>query len=247
LLYSIADKLNIVTKYLIANGADVNGIRKYESYPLEMAASHGSIEAIKLLDASGRLEYNRKSDRSLSYAAAQGYYEIVEYLLEKGMDVNKKYNRRTPLHWATQEGNINTVRLLIEHHANVNECDDYTMDSPLYQAASDGQLEIVELLLTNGAEVDRGSECTPFMIACSWEHFNVAKRLLDAGANIDYRDSDGRTSLFLAKIRDKQNIIDFLIDNGASMDVIDNAGISILDLNDADVKKRLFNELFACE
>lgn len=246
--YAITDKLSDVAKYLVERGADVNGTRACEFYPLELAADHENLQAIKIMNASGKLKYNRKSDKSLPLAAARGYYEIAQYLLDKGADVNTWYRQRTAIHWATQEGYYDIVKLLIDYHADVNRKhigDEMMAETALYIAAAEGHYRIAELLLENGALVNTPTfHSTPFMIACSWENLDIAKILLDAGANIDFKDNDGRTSLFLAKVRDKQNIIDFLIQNGASTKVSDDNGITISDLDDSSIKEGIYQELF---
>jgi len=56
----------------------------------------------------------------------------------------------TPLHVASHFGQINMVRFLLQHGANVKACTSigYT---PLHQAAQQGHTSIVNLLLENSA------------------------------------------------------------------------------------------------
>jgi len=53
-------------------------------------------------------------------------------------------------------------------------------------------------------------------------------RLLAAGFSPDSKDSDGRTPLMFAVIDDKIELVDFLIQNGADVNVQDNNGFSPL-------------------
>ncbi|MEL6106442.1 MAG: PQQ-binding-like beta-propeller repeat protein [Planctomycetota bacterium] len=60
----------------------------------------------------------------------------------------------------------------------------------LRQAASAGELETVEACLTAGVPVDSANAygVTPLLLAADHKHIDVAKRLLDAGANPGTRD-----------------------------------------------------------
>lgn len=48
----------------------------------------------------------------------------VQNLLSMGLDIETKdYNRRTPLHIAASEGNVEIIRMLVYKGANVNAAD----------------------------------------------------------------------------------------------------------------------------
>jgi ankyrin repeat protein len=50
-----------------------------------------------------------------------GIWETVALLIEKGASVNAvTTDNQTPLHWASERGNLKTVALLIEKGASVN-------------------------------------------------------------------------------------------------------------------------------
>ena len=48
-----------------------------------------------------------------------GYCNIVELLLSRGASVDALSNRGTPLHLAATNGHHQTVKILLEHHADV--------------------------------------------------------------------------------------------------------------------------------
>lgn len=244
LLCAISQKRNVIVEYLIDNGANVNGNRKTRYYPLEMAVLSNNIDAITLLEKTNKLKYNRKNDLSIDYACAMGLYSIVEKLIIKGSLFNEaKYNDMFPIHWACQEGKIDVIKLLLQKGADINAMDESGQTS-LYKAASENNKEIVEYLLNNGADVDLTKDTTPLMIAYSFKCYDVIPLLLNSGANVNFRDNDGRTSLFYAKVQKDAKKIKILKENGASMEVVDNFGISIKDLEDEEIRKKLYNELF---
>lgn len=98
-------------------------------------------------------------DRSaLSFAAGFGHPVLVEYLLDRGADINSGTgDGLTPLHYAAFEGHTNTLQLLIARGAdpdlmaedNLNEC----VGTPLSEAARGGHPEVVRILLDKGADI----------------------------------------------------------------------------------------------
>lgn len=49
-----------------------------------------------------------------------GNTELMEYLLSKGAEVESQSDAGTPLIWAAGHGQPDALKVLLEHHANVN-------------------------------------------------------------------------------------------------------------------------------
>ena len=49
-----------------------------------------------------------------------GNTELMEYLLSKGAEVESQSDAGTPLLWAAGHGQLDALKVLLEHHANVN-------------------------------------------------------------------------------------------------------------------------------
>jgi hypothetical protein len=58
----------------------------------------------------------------------------------------------TPFHWAASNGHVGTVKLLIDHQANLEILDNNGW-TPLFWAVSKGHMEVVKILLESGANV----------------------------------------------------------------------------------------------
>jgi hypothetical protein len=58
----------------------------------------------------------------------------------------------SPLHSATSNNRINTVRLLLEKGANVNQQCECNGDTPLHSAAKNGYFDIIKILIEAGAD-----------------------------------------------------------------------------------------------
>jgi ankyrin repeat protein len=120
----------------------------------------------------------------LHSAAYYGDLEMVQVLLEYGVDVNTQ-NRycHTPLDFASRDGHRNdpgVARLLIAHGAdpNTRNMESFT---PLHRASNYGRIEIVRLLFEHGANVevkdDEGK--TPLDVASGKQHEEIIKLLLE--------------------------------------------------------------------
>ena len=89
----------------------------------------------------------------------------------------------TPLHLASFAGRTGTVKLLVQHGADVNAHDE-EHSTPLHRAVSsrfalDGNINIVRELLGHGANVDERNDRgqTAFQIASSIGLFKIAELL----------------------------------------------------------------------
>jgi len=95
---------------------------------------------------------NGQPDKDLVKAVSKCKFEAVVKALNKGANVEAKNDYgRTVLMMSAALGSINTVQLLIEKGANVNEQDNgYTA---LHAAVANEHAEIVQLLIQKGADV----------------------------------------------------------------------------------------------
>ena len=120
--------------------------------------------------------------------------EIKKYIHE-GADINAIYDEKegvTPLHIACTMEFVEAVKLLIQHHANLN-IQDYRDETPLYKAAEKNNVEIVTLLLESGAEVNTkdyyGKPKTPLERSIchgiSSQTIFIVELLLKYGASVD--------------------------------------------------------------
>ena len=75
-----------------------------------------------------------------------------------GADINKSDNYGwTPLNSATNIGQLEIIKLLIENGADIHKADNDGW-TPLYSAVDKGHLEIVKLLIENGADINEISD-----------------------------------------------------------------------------------------
>lgn len=161
-------------------------------------------------------------------------------------DVNAKDTRgSTPLERAVTQGDISSVRALIQAGANVNARSS-TGRTPLSWAAQYGQVEIVRALAKAGADLNVKDKqgWTPLKLAYTEGHFAVVQVLVEAGADVDRaqlrrdvntKDASGRTPLELASARNDISSIRALIQLGADANATGNSGRGLLFAGRVDV------------
>eukprot|EP00043_Microstomoeca_roanoka_P030136 m.24847 g.24847 ORF g.24847 m.24847 type:complete len:125 (-) comp9754_c1_seq2:61-435(-) len=96
------------------------------------------------------------SNQELLDAAAHTDIGRVRSAINKGADVNCKHpqgDNKTSLHFASQFGHLEIVRLLLQHGADANAPDGVGL-TPLWYACQYGHLDVIRLLLQHGADVN---------------------------------------------------------------------------------------------
>ena len=134
-------------------------------------------------------------------------------------DVRQRHSR-TLLHDASAEGNLRMVQLLLGLGAdpNVKTSGGHT---PLHCVANQCRLTgggVVRCLVRAGAQVDAPSNakrCTALHMAARRGNTEVAKALLDCGADINARDTAGDTPLRRANNCRKAGVALLLLSHGA--------------------------------
>jgi ankyrin repeat protein len=136
---------------------------------------------------------------------------VIDALLkDKRIDVDLSNNSgETPLMMASIEGNLPLVKtLVLGHKAQL----DHIGWTPLHYACAKGHLEVAQFLVANGAIVDSLSvgNTTPLMMAVQSGNEQLVKILLDKGADLQLKNSNGLTAIDIADIYDKPWIGDGL-------------------------------------
>ncbi|RAQ54149.1 ankyrin repeat-rich membrane-spanning protein [Aspergillus flavus] len=129
------------------------------------------------------------SSRALSQAAANGFADVVRFLINHGAHIdiqNRKHE--PPLAQAAKYGHEEVVRVLLEQRVDVNRInqnDDKDMTA-VHTAAEHGQDEVVRLLLANGAHIDVKDfwNMTPLHKAAKSDQVKTMQILLNHGANL---------------------------------------------------------------
>jgi len=163
-------------------------------------------------------------------ALAGKHFKVAELLLRHGAGttVNVRGNeKRNPLHSAAYYGQVDVVRLLLKHNADVTSQDD-SGRTPLHCPGATSYhrkgpdvpqrlANVARLLLEHDADVNARNHYgeTPLHIAAWCGRVEVAHVLLEHGANVDEEDNKGRTPFQHALERKQDEVIKLLSEHGA--------------------------------
>jgi len=149
-----------------------------------------------------------------------GEPEIARVIASKSAPIN--------IFEAAAIGNIDRLAKLIQTDAT--QVNAYANDGfqPLGLAAFFGNLSVVELLLIQGAEVNSASKndlrVTPLHSAVASQHVEIARALLEQGANPNLRQAGDFTPLHGAAQNGQPAMIELLLEYGADLNAKSSEG-----------------------
>lgn len=126
---------------------------------------------------------------------------------------------------AVKNNETKLVEQLLADGANPNTVDEDRFDAPVINyAASNNNLEMVKILVDAGADVNLGNEFKWQAIhaATRVKNVEIVSYLLDQGADVDaknFHSGDLRTPLLIAINNYDVEMIDFLLDKDANVDL----------------------------
>jgi ankyrin repeat protein len=253
LLYAARDGRLDSTKLLVAAKADINQTEVNGITPLLMAITNDHIDVARFLldqgagvntavntqDWWGRTplwtavelrdrDYGRNSEHDIDRAAV---LDLVKTMIERGADVNARTKEYVPIRrWIMPLNDISWV--------------DFTGQTPFLRAALSGDVTVMRLLLEKGADpnIPTLAGTTALMAAAgvNWAEnqtyteskeslMETLKLCFEKGADVNAKNSMGITAVIGAANRGSDDMLEFLVQKGAKLDVKDKEGRTPLD------------------
>jgi ankyrin repeat protein len=170
-----------------------------------------------LIDQGANINARNTSGGSPVYFAFRSV-ELMQRLIAKGADVNvRAYLGLTPLHQAASMGRLDAAKLLIDHGADLNARGNWgTILQTLIYRKGDSSAEMVKLLLNSGAKLQPFSfGNTELHIAAVQGSTEMARLLVECGADVNAVNEYGHTPLYYAARHGHRRTADALIAAGA--------------------------------
>lgn len=150
-----------IAQMLLDHGARWEECKESEDLKstFDRAVSNVDLNMLDFLHGMGLsmdTDYKVPGFTALSHAVTSQRLDVIEFLLERGADVNRTRGtagatRRTVLHRAVSKGNVKMAELLLDHGADVN-ASPANFSTPLASAVTHGNREMAELLMSRGAD-----------------------------------------------------------------------------------------------
>lgn len=192
--------------------------------PLHLAVENEHEAIVKLLlECGGYVDAKDKNNKTvLHLAVEQGSSIIVEHILKRRPDLNKKSNSSV-LNIAVQGCGMEyrkIVKNLLEYGFTINPKD---ANNFMHAAVEKRYVELVEELLKHSTDDNMSSDSTfvkdsiLLHVAIKNRHEEVAKLLIRYGADVNAPDETGKTPIFHATENADLKMIKLLLTNEANV------------------------------
>jgi len=237
-----------VVKNWMDLGLDPNMANIHGFYPIHFCSTR---DVIKYLEIEKHADMNLKTITAVLFhhniyfreggsgfqiSYHHGYFDVTQYWIDRGEDVNKVVNELTPLCFSCFHGDLKAVKFFIENGADVNKSVEMGGEigfTPLIISSIRNYLDVVKYLITKGANINQatlGSSTVlggaPALNMCSYQgNAEAVKFLLSEGAHGDLQDSLKCTPIFVSAQEGHLDVVKCLMKNDKARSVVNQPNI----------------------
>ncbi|KAJ3183503.1 hypothetical protein HDU87_006824 [Geranomyces variabilis] len=207
--------------YLLEEGADASKDAKGRVTPLLLAAMYGREQNIPLI---------------LTATGCDADHTLMK-------------NKSRAIHFASQYGQLEAVKVLVEAGAELDARATKEKLAPLHLAAARGHIKVVRHLMTAGAAIDCEDRMSrqPLIHAIKNGHADIAQLLLEQGADPNAADSSDNTALHYAAGFGGHRIVTLLLFAGANLNATNNWKFTPIMIADMKGHLRIVTQLLSCQ
>ena len=186
-----------VIEYLIEKGGKI-GIDSIKN-----ASLGGHLEVIKYLIGKG----GKITDDAITYASKNGHLEVIKYLIGKGGKITDD-----AMNTSSKNCHLEVLKYFIEKTRKIPSYGiDYASKS---FCSSEKKLEVIKYFVEKGVKITIDS----IKYAINNNNLSIIQYFIENGFNINYNNDE---ILIYCARWDRKDILDFLIKNGANINVLD--------------------------
>lgn len=233
LLYAAAKRGHLpIARILLAKGMDPNSSKDFRRTPMHAATHTGDFQMLDLLIKHGGNIDICVGRTPLEMAVYAGNTNVVRGLLERGVNMQvTDRNHESLLALACRRGVYEVAEILLRRGAQIDH------SPPLISCAASGNgpgekghIQVIKLLLRHGADPNEHGPggSTALNEALDHSRYNIARVLIQHGADIEYVDSKGMTPLLRFVYMKKRNLntASILLEMGANPMAVKGSGLT---------------------
>ena len=214
-----------VVKMLVEAGAEVRATNDEGETSFTRAAAYGHRETVRYLVGLPDVDVNHGNFNALQCAAMNEFPEVVQVLIDAGadIDITANFDGCSPLHYACESGSLEGVKMLVRAGVGVRATNNrgQTCLVRAVHAARYGHIEALRYLVCL-PEVDvnyrQAGNITALHYAVDEKpRTDVVQVLIDAGADIDAKNNEGRSPLHSACASGELDVVKMLVEAGAGV------------------------------
>lgn len=248
LMWAIEFKNDEIINFLIDNGINVNLISPKNGVDaLTIAVFMRKYNLVKRLIRLGATVNNTEKDLScLAYAIKNNNYDIVEFLIDNGADVNAACIdidkvKTFPIFFCND---IEIMNLLVKNNAKIDIKDGNGTTVLCSFLVVKNKNGLCRYLLSAGANPNYGNDyILPLTVCCYVNNVEGLKLLINANANINQTVSTGDTALNVAIYYDNYECAKLLLENGANIYLKNSDGDTAITIAKSKDNKNILNLL----
>ena len=217
--FSCRKMLLETVKLLLNNGYNPLAINLNKQTPAEVAEAKRRPEIAEYLGEYLRSEdYKEKFAKyPLHRAACNDQYEVLVQMLDSSQINEFDYFGKSLMYYAVNIGSLKMVDYLWKRGARINVVDEFGQ-SALLIAVYTEDLKMIEYFLKKNVNVDEIYYGRSYLFrAILRNNYDLAKLLIDYGADVNYIDSRHRTIYSYALEYASEDIIELLVEKKASL------------------------------
>ncbi len=213
-----------IIEMLLSKEPGIDNKGAFGNTPIYAAVKKDNVEAVEILIREGASvnNYNNAWYSPLMIAASNNSKNVTQVLIDNGAKLDYGFREFTtaysPVLVACAKNSKEVLEILIANGADLN---DVSKDgvTPLMFAAATNSVDVMEILLRENPELDLDASArttdNALLFAAEVGAKEAVEFLVLNGADIEYENKYGKTALMIAKAKNKREVVNFLIEQGA--------------------------------